>query len=295
MENEDQPVQKPGTILLAATPIGDVGDASPRFVQALSQAEVVAAEDTRRVLALAKRLDVRINGKLMSLHDHNEHERADRVVDLAQDGARVLLVSDAGMPTVSDPGYRVVRHAVKRGVTVSALPGPSAPVTALAVSGLPSDRFSFEGFLPRKDGEARRALEGLAKDPHTLIYFESAKRLNETLVRMAEAFGGTREAVVCRELTKVHEEVLRGDLNALIARTVGDVLGEITVVVAGYRGQDDPEDHVEEVLELAESKGIRLKDAAAEVAGGTGLRKNDLFKAALRRRDAKKDKKKNKD
>lgn len=291
VEPDDHPVQRPGTILLAATPIGDVGDASPRFVTALSQAEVVAAEDTRRVLALAKRLDVRINGKLMSLHDHNEHERADRVVDLAQDGARVLLVSDAGMPTVSDPGYRVVASAVKRGVEVSALPGPSAPVTALAVSGLPSDRFSFEGFLPRKDGEARRALDGLAKDPHTLIFFESAKRLNDTLVRMAEAFGGTRQAVVCRELTKVHEEVLRGDLNGLIARTAGEVLGEITVVVAGYRGQEDPDDHVEAVLELAASEGVRLKDAAARVAQETGLRKNDLFKAALRRRDAKKPKK----
>ena len=159
------------------------------------------------------------------------------------------------------------------------------------MSGLPSDRFSFEGFLPRKDREARRALDGLAKDPHTLIFFESAKRLNDTLVRMAEAFGGTRQAVVCRELTKVHEEVLRGDLNGLIARTAGEVLGEITLVVAGYRGQEDPDDHVEAVLELAASEGVRLKDAAARVAQETGLRKNDLFKAALRRRDAKKPKK----
>ena len=282
---DDQPVQRPGSILLAATPIGDVFDASPRLVRALSQAEVVAAEDTRRVLALASRLEVRINGRVMSLHDHNERDRADTVVDLAADGARVLLVSDAGMPTVSDPGYRVVRRAIERNVHVSALPGPSAPVTALAVSGLPTDRFSFEGFLPRKDGDAQRALEAMADDPHTLIYFESPKRLNATLVRMAGVFGGTRPAAVCRELTKVHEEVLRGDLNTLIAQTTGQVLGEITIVVAGARDPGDAEDHVLAVLALAR-EGMRLKEAAAQVAAATGLRKNDLYKAALRRRDA---------
>ncbi len=286
--SEQLPVQRPGSILLAATPIGEIADASPRFVRALGEAEVVAAEDTRRLLALAGRLDVRINGKLMSLHDHNESERAEQVVALAEDGARVLLVSDAGMPTVSDPGFRVVRAAVEKGVPVSALPGPSAPVTALAVSGLPSDRFSFEGFLPRKDGEARSYLDALAQDPRTLIFFESAKRLNETLVRMAEAFGGSRRAAVCRELTKTHEEILRGDLNALIAKTVGEVLGEITIVVAGYRGRGDAEDHVGAVLALA-AEGMRLKEAAAEVAEATGLRKNDLYKAALRRRDEARD------
>ncbi len=283
--SDEQPVQRPGSILLAATPIGDVTDASPKFRRALSQAEIVAAEDTRRLLALASRLDVRVNGKLMSLHDHNEQDRADAVVGLAEDGARVLLVSDAGMPTVSDPGFRVVRLAVEHRVPVSALPGPSAPITALAVSGLPSDRFAFEGFLPRKDGEASRYLESLATDPHTLIFFESAKRLNATLVRMAEAFGGARQAVVCRELTKVHEEILRGDLNELIVRTAGEVLGEITIVVAGARENGDADDHVLAVLALA-GEGMRLKEAAAQVAEATGLRKNDLFKAALRRRDA---------
>ncbi len=280
-----RPVQRPGSVLLAATPIGDVEDASPRFVRALSEAEVVAAEDTRRILALASRLGVRINGRLISLHDHNEAERSETVIDLAADGARVLMVSDAGMPTVSDPGFRLVRRAVERGISVSALPGPSAPVTALAVSGLPSDRFSFEGFLPRKGGEARRLLASMAQDPHTLIFFESPKRVNETLVRMAEAFGGGRQAVVCRELTKIHEEVLRGTLNELIARTSGEVLGEITIVVAGARTGEDAEDHVRAVLDLA-AEGMRLKEAAAQVADATGIRKNDLFKAALRRRDS---------
>lgn len=284
MENSETPVQRPGSILLAATPIGEAADASPRFIRALGEAEVVAAEDTRRLLALAARLEVRINGKLMSLHDHNESEKAERVVDLAEGGARVLLVSDAGMPTVSDPGFRVVRAAVGRGVPVSALPGPSAPVTALAVSGLPSDRFSFEGFLPRKEGEARAYLADLADDPHTLIFFESPKRLNETLMRMAEAFGEERPGVVCRELTKTHEEILRGDLASLVTQTAGEVLGEITIVVAGYRGGGNADDHVGAVLALA-AEGMRLKDAAAEVAQATGLRKNELYKAALRRKE----------
>ncbi|ENO17300.1 tetrapyrrole methylase [Schaalia cardiffensis F0333] len=284
MENSDTPVQGPGSILLAATPIGDVADASPRFIRALGEAEIIAAEDTRRLLGLANRLQTRITGTLISLHDHNEADKAERLVDLAEGGARVLLVSDAGMPTVSDPGFRVVRAAVNRGVQVSALPGPSAPITALAVSGLPSDRFSFEGFLPRKPGEAQAYLLALAHDPHTLIFFESPKRLNETLRAMATTFGPQRQGVVCRELTKTHEEILRGELESLVEQTTGEVLGEITIVIAGYRGRGNAEEHVPAVLALA-SEGMRLKDAAAEVAEATGLRKNELYKAALRRKE----------
>lgn len=283
MEQLDRPVQRGGTILLAATPIGEAADASPRFLRALAEAEIVAAEDTRRLQALAGRLGVRINGRVLSLHDHNEAERACALVDHAKNGERVLLVSDAGMPTVSDPGYRVVSAAVEAGVTVSALPGPSAPVTALAVSGLPSNRFSFEGFLPRKDGEASRFLASLAQDPRTLIFFESPRRLNGTLARMTEAFGADRRAVVCRELTKTHEEVLRGSLASLVQQTEGDILGEITIVVEGFRGAPLAEDHVEAVLALAR-EGMRLKEAAARVAGDSGARKNDLYRAALERR-----------
>ena len=284
MENSDTPVQGPGSILLAATPIGEVADASPRFIRALGEAEIIAAEDTRRLLGLANRLQTRITGRLISLHDHNEADKAERLVDLAEGGARVLLVSDAGMPTVSDPGFRVVRAAVNRGVQVSALPGPSAPITALAVSGLPSDRFSFEGFLPRKPGEAQAYLLALAHDPHTLIFFESPKRLNETLRAMATTFGPQRQGVVCRELTKTHEEILRGELESLVEQTTGEVLGEITIVIAGYRGRGNAEDHVPAVLALA-AEGMRLKDAAAEVSEATGLRKNELYKAALRRKE----------
>ena len=271
--------QAVGTILLAATPIGDVRDASPRVVAALEGADIVAAEDTRRALALASRLGIKLGGRLVALHDHNEAEKSAGIVEAASAGARVVFVSDAGMPTVSDPGFRLARAAIDAGVPLSVLPGPSAPLVALALSGLPSDRFAFEGFLPRKDGEATRYLEGLATDPHTLIFFESPRRATATLTRMAEVFGADRPAALCRELTKDYEEVRRGTLGQL-AEGADDVLGEVTIVVAGYTHSTRAEDHVGAVLALA-AEGMRLKDAAAEVAAATGARKNDLYKAAL--------------
>lgn len=278
-------IQPPGVLLLAATPIGDTRDASSRFIHAFTDADVVAAEDTRRAKGLAARLGIRPKGHLLPLHDHNEGEKADALLDMVEAGQRVVLVSDAGMPTVSDPGFRLVRRAVERGIQVSSLPGPSAPVTALAISGLPSDRFTFEGFLPRKDGEARRYLEGIAGLPHTLIFFESPKRLHETLTRMAEVLGGQRQAIVARELTKTYEDVWRGALDDLARRADGEVLGEITIVVEGARAGASVEDYVNAVLALAE-EGLRLKDAAGQVAEATGLRKNDLFKAALARQNS---------
>ena len=271
--------QDPGSILLAATPIGDVRDASPRVIAALEEADVVAAEDTRRALALASRLGIKLGGRLIALHDHNEAEKAAGIVESARGGARVVFVSDAGMPTVSDPGFRLACAAIDAGVPLSVLPGPSAPLVALALSGLPSDRFAFEGFLPRKDGEATRYLQDLATDPHTLIFFESPRRAATTLSRMAEVLGGDRRAALCRELTKDYEEVRRGTLGEL-AEGTDDVLGEVTIVVAGYERSARTEDHVGAVLALA-AEGMRLKDAAAEVAAATGARKNDLYKAAL--------------
>ena len=271
--------QDPGSILLAATPIGDVRDASPRVIAALEEADVVAAEDTRRALALASRLGIKLGGRLIALHDHNEAEKAAGIVESARGGARVVFVSDAGMPTVSDPGFRLARAAIDAGVPLSVLPGPSAPLVALALSGLPSDRFAFEGFLPRKDGEATRYLQDLATDPHTLIFFESPRRAAATLSRMAEVLGGDRRAALCRELTKDYEEVRRGTLGEL-AEGADDILGEVTIVVAGYERSARAEDHVGAVLALA-AEGMRLKDAAAEVAAATGARKNDLYKAAL--------------
>ena len=271
--------QDPGSILLAATPIGDVRDASPRVIAALEEADVVAAEDTRRALALASRLGIKLGGRLIALHDHNEAEKAAGIVESARGGARVVFVSDAGMPTVSDPGFRLARAAIDAGVPLSVLPGPSAPLVALALSGLPSDRFAFEGFLPRKDGEATRYLQDLATDPHTLIFFESPRRAATTLSRMAEVLGGDRRAALCRELTKDYEEVRRGTLGEL-AEGADNILGEVTIVVAGYERSARAEDHVGAVLALA-AEGMRLKDAAAEVAAATGARKNDLYKAAL--------------
>ena len=271
--------QDPGSILLAATPIGDVRDASPRVIAALEEADVVAAEDTRRALALASRLGIKLGGRLIALHDHNEAEKAAGIVEAARGGARVVFVSDAGMPTVSDPGFRLACAAIDAGVPLSVLPGPSAPLVALALSGLPSDRFAFEGFLPRKDGEATRYLQDLATDPHTLIFFESPRRAAATLTRMAEVLGGDRRAALCRELTKDYEEVRRGTLGEL-AEGADNILGEVTIVVAGYERSARAEDHVGAVLALA-AEGMRLKDAAAEVAAATGARKNDLYKAAL--------------
>ena len=271
--------QDPGSILLVATPIGDVRDASPRVIAALEGADIIAAEDTRRALALASRLGIKLGGRLIALHDHNEAEKAASIVEAARGGACVVFVSDAGMPTVSDPGFRLACAAIDAGVPLSVLPGPSAPLVALALSGLPSDRFAFEGFLPRKDGEATRYLQDLATDPHTLIFFESPRRAAATLSRMAEVLGGDRRAALCRELTKDYEEVRRGTLGEL-AEGADNILGEVTIVVAGYERSARAEDHVGAVLALA-AEGMRLKDAAAEVAAATGARKNDLYKAAL--------------
>ena len=246
-----EPYRQPGgSILLAATPIGDVRDASPRVVEALQGADIVAAEDTRRALALASRLGITLGGRLIALHDHNEAAKAAGIVEAARGGARVVFVSDAGMPTVSDPGFRLARAAIEAGVALTVLPGPSAPLVALALSGLHSDRFAFEGFLPRKDGEATRYLQDLATDPHTLIFFESPRRASTTLTRMAEVFGSDRPAALCRELTKDYEEVRRGTLGELAAGAE-DVLGEVTIVVAGYEHSARAEDHVGAVLALA--------------------------------------------
>ena len=278
------PVMPAGTIILAGTPIGNSRDASPRLCNALAQADIVAAEDTRRALALAARLDVRINGRILSLHEHNETDRAAEILAEAQDGARVLVISDAGMPTVSDPGYRLVRAALEENVPVSVVPGPSAVLTALAISGLPSDRFSFEGFLPRKNGQRERMLAALAHDPRTMVFFDSPRRVHDSLVVMEQQFGPERRAALCRELTKTHEEVIRGTVHELVKRTEGDVLGEVCVVVEGATAiSEDPEDHVVDVLELVES-GLTLKKACAEVATHTGLRKKQLYQAVLEAR-----------
>jgi len=272
-------------IILAATPIGNLGDASRRLVEVLEAATVVAAEDTRVAQRLLAGLGVANRPRLIALHDHNERERAADLVELARD-QDIVLLSDAGMPTVSDPGFHLVETAAAAGVGVTALPGPSAVLTALAVSGLPTDRFTFEGFLPRKPGERRSALRALADEPRTMVFFESPNRLAASLADIAEALGDDRRVVVCRELTKLYEEVRRGTAAELAAWAAEGVRGEIVVVVAGAPARAaDPEAAVEQVLALV-AAGTRLKDAAAEVAEVTGLGKRDLYQAALARRGA---------
>jgi len=267
-------------IILAATPIGNLGDASRRLVEALENAAVVAAEDTRTTQRLLAALGIANRPRLIALHDHNEKQRAAELVALAAD-EDVLVVSDAGMPTVSDPGYGLVAEAAARGVTVTALPGPSAVVTALAVSGLPTDRFTFEGFLPRKAGDRRNTAAALAGERRTMVFFESPSRLAASLADLAGAFGGARRAAVCRELTKLHEEVRRGTLDELAAWAAEGVRGEIVVVVAGAAAREVPfPDAVTQVLELTR-QGMRLKDAAGEVSAHTGHSSRELYQAAL--------------
>lgn len=271
----------PGTITLAATPIGNAGDASPRLRDALAYADVVAAEDTRRLLNLAQRLGVHVSGHVMAFHEHNERAKAPELIEAARAGRSVLMVSDAGMPSVSDPGYRLVVAAAEAGVPVTVAPGPSAVLTALALSGLASDRFSFEGFVPRKGGERRKALAALADEQRTMIFFESPRRVHDTLASMAEAFGEGRPAALCRELTKTFEEVRRAPLGELVASTADEVLGECVIVVAGAEpAQADPDDAARRALALAD-EGARLKDAAAQVAAAAGLRTNEVYRAAL--------------
>jgi 16S rRNA (cytidine1402-2'-O)-methyltransferase len=282
------PADSGGTLVLAATPIGNTEDASPRLLRLLAEADVVAAEDTRRLHALAARLGVSVGGRVVSYHEHNETARADELLDVVAGGGTVVVVTDAGMPVVSDPGYRVVSRAVERGLRVTAAPGPSAVLTALALSGLPTDRFTFEGFVPRKQGERSRWLGALAAEPRTMVFFEAPHRIVETLSAMASAFGESRAAAVCRELTKTYEEVLRGPLGELAAEAgrraeAGDGLrGEICVVVSGAPAGEAPsvDDLVGEVLARVEA-GERLKDAVADVASTAGVPKRELYAAAL--------------
>ena len=274
-----------GTITLAATPIGNVSDASLRLRRALEQADLIAAEDTRRLRSLAQRLDVEPRGRVIAFHEHNERERAAELLEAARAGLRVLVVSDAGMPSVSDPGYRLVQAAVREQVPVTVAPGPSAVLTALALSGQASDRFCFEGFLPRKPGERRRALESLATQERTMIFLESPRRVHDSLAAMAGVLGADRPAALCRELTKTHEQVLRAPLAELAQATADGVLGEVVLVVAGAEpAAASPQDVARRALALAES-GMRLKAAAAQAAAEGGLRPNEVYRAALELRD----------
>lgn len=271
-----------GGLVLAATPLGDSRDASPRLTEALATADVIAAEDTRRTRALAAALGATITGRVVSFYDAVETAKVGGLVEAVEQGQTVLLVTDAGMPSVSDPGFRLVAACVEKDLPVTCLPGPSAVTTALALSGLPCERFCFEGFAPRKDGERRRFFAALADEPRTAVFFESPHRIAATLELAAEVLGD-RRAAVCRELTKPYEEVRRGTLAELASWAADGVRGEITVVLAGAepRKEQDLEALTSEVRRLT-SDGMRLKDAAAQVAAAAGVSKKTLYDAAVR-------------
>ncbi len=267
-------------IILAATPIGNLGDASRRLIEVLENARIVAAEDTRTTQRLLQALKIDNRPRLIALHDHNEKHKAAELSALAADDD-IVVVSDAGMPAISDPGYGLVAEAVAQGVTVTAIPGPSAAIMALAISGLPTDRFTFEGFLPRKPGERRQTLRAVASERRTMIFFESPSRLAQTLEDMGAAFGDDRRIAVCRELTKMYEEVRRGTASELARWAEGGVKGEIVIVVEGAAPvAASAEDAGAQVQALVDG-GMRLKDACAEVAAATGLRSRDLYQQAL--------------
>lgn len=270
-----------GALVLAATPMGRYDDASRRLVVALGTADIVAAEDTRRARALAAGLDVVITGELISYYDQVEAARTPRLVEAITGGATVLLITDAGMPSVSDPGYRIVVACAEAGLRVTALPGPSAVTTALAVSGMPSERFCFEGFAPRKHGARVAWLTSLSDERRTAVFFESPHRLADCLSDAVEVLGPARRAAVCRELTKTYEEVRRGPLAELAEWAAGGVKGEITVVISGsVATEPDLEELRTRAMALADG-GMRLKDACAEVVTGTGVSRREVYQAVL--------------
>jgi 16S rRNA (cytidine1402-2'-O)-methyltransferase len=277
-----------GRLLIGATPLGQPSDASARLAKAFASADVIAAEDTRRVRTLAQALEVKPSGKVVSLYDANEASRVPALVDQIQAGATVLLVSDAGMPLISDPGYRLVAACIDAGVQVRCLPGPSAVTTALAVSGLPSEKFCFEGFAPRKHAARVSWFTTLAAEPRTCVFFESPRRLADTLQAAVDVLGPERRAVVCRELTKTHEEVVRGTLGELAKWASDGVLGEITVVLAGAStvGANVDLDTLVAEVNARVDTGARVKDACAQVveANPGAPSRRELYDAVLRSR-----------
>jgi 16S rRNA (cytidine1402-2'-O)-methyltransferase len=258
-------------------------DASPRLIDELTRADVIAAEDTRRFRRLTSSLGVTITARVVSYYDATEAARTPDLLAAIRAGQRVVLVTDAGMPLVSDPGYRLVAAATAEGLAVTVAPGPSAVIAALAVSGLPADRFCFEGFLPRKSGDRRSRLAELAAERRTLVFFEAPHRLGAMLADLAGAFGAQRSAAVCRELTKTYEEVKRGGLGELAEWAAGDVRGEITVVVAGAPERvvsTEPADLAQAVASYEET-GLTRKEAMALVVAETGAGRRVVFDAVV--------------
>jgi 16S rRNA (cytidine1402-2'-O)-methyltransferase len=281
-------VSNKGKVVLAATPLGNIGDAPPRLIELLSTADVIAAEDTRRLHRLMSDLGVTPSGRIVSYFEGNEIARTDSLVQAALEGSVIAVVTDAGMPSVSDPGYRLVADAVAAGITVTIVPGPSAVLAALAVSGLPVDRFCFEGFLPRKGGERGTRLAQLAAEPRTMVFFEAPHRIEASLRAMAESFGADRSAAVCRELTKTYEEVKRGGLGELADWAAEGVRGEITIVVSGASESEQREasglvtaDDWVAAVAAREADGEDRKTAIGAVAKEAGVPRREVYAAVV--------------
>lgn len=274
-----------GALYVVATPIGNPADISMRALAVLRDADLVACEDTRRAgILLAAH---QIKKPLISHFEHNEARRVPDLVERLKSGARIALVTDAGTPAISDPGYRLVRAAHEAGIRVTSVPGPSAAIAALSISGIPSNRFAFEGFLPNRDGARRKALEALRSEPRTMIFYEAARRLGSTLSELGRILGSDRDAAVIREITKTHEETLRGTLAQLSDRFAHqDALGEIVIVVEGAARKDGPEHGAESNLSVEDliEAGLSLKQASAVIAKITGARRRDVYQGALKLR-----------
>ena len=270
-------------LILAATPIGNLSDASARLIEHLGTSKFIAAEDTRTLLKLARGLGVKLDAKLFSLHEHNEAERVTQLLEIAAT-EDVLVVSDAGMPTVSDPGFVLVRAAIEAGIEVTVIPGPSAVLAALAVSGLPTDRFSFEGFLPRKSGERRKLFQSLLLETRTMVFFESPHRIDDALKDALYVFGESRQATVSRELTKKFEQTIRGTIPELLEWSANPTKGELVLVIAGNSEASVTTATLEELLlkvEEGRSAGLSLKQSVAKVAEKHSLSKSDLYQQVL--------------
>ena len=274
-----------GVLYVVAMPIGNPGDITVRALEVLREVDLIACEDTRRAGAMLAAHQIR--KPLISHFEHNEERRVPELLERMTEGERIALVTDAGTPAISDPGYRLVRAAHEAGIGVRAVPGASAAIAALSISGIASNRFTFEGFLPPRDGARRKMLEALRTEPRTMIFYEAARRLGETLAEMAAVFGAEREAVVVREITKTYEETIRGSLVALAERYAREqALGEIVVIVAGAAEQEAPRPAASAnvtVDDLIEA-GLSLKQASALIAKLTGSSRRDIYQEVVKRR-----------
>ena len=271
-------------LLLAGVPLGNPGDASTRLISAISSASIIAAEDSRRFQRLCQDIGVTSHAKVLSFFEGNEEERTEQLLNELKNGAEVLVVTDAGMPTVSDPGFKLVRSAIEANIPVEVLPGPSAVTTALALSGLPTDRFCFEGFVPRTQGAREKFFEELRFESRTIVFFEAPHRLIDTLNVAVNILGADRKAVLCREMTKTYEETVRGNLATLREwANSKEVLGEITIVVEGALtgAKEMNQEKIVEAVRKLESVGMDRKEAVASIAAELNLPKREVFDAMV--------------